>query len=84
MADVEFVYTKACERRILNSEECCEVVTGPAVQIAGTANSMFGASGYDVSPGRPGRARAHAIVYTGDRHSMNSNRLHNTLQKSIG
>ena len=70
-------------REVLNSREACAMCTEKAQAIAARANGMFGASGYEVSPGRPGKVRAHAIVYTGDAHSVNSNRVHNTLQKSL-
>jgi len=74
---------KAGFREMFNSPEMCALVTQKAEEIAARANGMFDASGYEVSPGRPGKFRAHAIVYTGDIHSMRSNRLHNTLQKSL-
>ena len=67
----------------LNSAAACDICTEKANEIASRANGMFKASGYQVSPGRPGKKRAHAIVYTGDMHSVNSNRLHNTLRKSL-
>ena len=67
----------------LNSAAACDLCTQKAREIAARANGMFKASGYQVSPGRPGKKRAHAIVYTGDMHSVNSNRVHNTLRKSL-
>ena len=70
-------------RQMLNSSDACGMCTEKANEIAARANGMFDASGYMVSPGRAGRNRAHAIVYTGDIHSMRSNRLHNTLLKSL-
>ena len=81
---VEYKPNAAGLRAMLNSPEMCETVTGIANDIAARANGMFKASGYQASPGRPGKKRCHAIVYTGDMHSVNSNRVHNTLQKSLG
>jgi len=71
-------------KALLNSPELCDLCSEKAMDVADRANSMFDASGYEVSMGRPGRFRAHAIVYTGDLHSMRSNRVHNTLLKAIG
>lgn len=84
MGSVRYVPKKSGFRQIFNSPEMCELCTDKAEEIAARANGMFGANGYRVSPGRPGKFRAHAIVYTGDKHSVNSNRVHNTLQKSLG
>ena len=83
MANVVYKPLPKGIRAVLNSSEMCGLCTDKANEIAARANGMFGASGYEVSPGRPGKNRAHAIVYTGDMHSVNSNRLHNTLQKSL-
>ena len=71
-------------RRLFNSEAMCAMCTDKAEEIAARANDMYDASGYEVTPGRPGKNRCHALVYTGDMHSVNSNRVHNTLQKSLG
>jgi hypothetical protein len=84
MAEVEYRPNAAGLRAMLNSPEMCAAVTGVANEIAERANGMYAANGYEVSPGRPGKKRCHAIVYTGDMHSVNSNRVHNTLQKSLG
>ena len=84
MADVRYVPKRAGFRALFNSAAMCEMCTDKANGIAANANGMFGASGYLVSPGRPGKNRCHAIVYTGDMHSVNSNRVHNTLQKALG
>ena len=85
MASVSVDYKPKREgfRQMFNSSEMCALCTQKANEIAARANGMYAASGYQVSPGRPGKFRAHAIVYTGDMHSLNSNRLHNTLQKSL-
>ena len=84
MANVVYKPNVGGIRSVLNSGGACEVCTGKAYEIAARANGMFAASGYMVDPGRPSKNRAHAIVYTGDMHTVNSNRLHNTLQKSLG
>ncbi len=84
MGNVKYVPKRAGFRAMFNSGEMCDLCTGKADEIAATANGMYGASGYQVSPGRPGKFRCHAIVYTGDMHSVNSNRVHNTLQKALG
>jgi len=83
MDSVEYKPNPNGMRSLLNSDDYCKLCTSEANVIAARANGMYGAGGYEVSPGRPGRNRAHAIVYTGDMHSVNSNRLHNTLQKAI-
>lgn len=83
MASVEYKPNGRGLRAMLNSDGMCGECTAKAEEIAARANGMYGASGYQVSPGRPGKNRAHAIVYTGDLHSMRSNRLHNTLLKSL-
>lgn len=83
MANVRYVVKPEGFRELFNSAGACELCTQKANEIAARANGMFDASGYQVSPGRPGKNRAHAIVYTGDMHSVNSNRVHNTLRKSL-
>lgn len=83
MASVKYVPKKSGFRQMFNSDEMCELCTQKAYEVAGRANGMFDASGYEVSPGIPGKFRCHAIVYTGDMHSVNSNRLHNTLRKAL-
>ena len=83
MVSVDYKPNPKGIREVLNGDEACGICTQVANQIAGRANGMFDASGYIVDPGRPGKNRAHAIVYTGDIHTIRSNRLHNTLQKSL-
>jgi len=83
MGNVTYKPKRSGFKAVLNSPELCDVCTGKANEVAAKANGMFDASGYEVSPGRPGKFRCHAVVYTGDMHSVNSNRLHNTLQKSL-
>lgn len=84
MANVRYVPKRAGFRRLFNSEAMCEYCTDVADGIAANANGMFDADGYMVSPGRPGKNRCHAIVYTGDTHTVNSNIVHNTLLKALG
>lgn len=83
-SNFKYVPKKSGFRQMFNSQEMCDLCTRTANPIARRANSMFGASGYEVSPGRPGKNRCHAIVYTGDMHSVKSNRRHNTLLKALG
>ena len=84
MGNVVYKPKHAGVRRLFNSEAMCAMCTDKAEEIAARANDMYDASGYEVSPGRPGKNRCHALVYTGDKHSVNSNRVHNTLQKALG
>lgn len=83
-SNFRYVPKKSGFKQIFNSQEMCNLCTSKANAIARRANGMYKASGYEVSPGRPGKNRCHAIVYTGDMHSVNSNRRHNTLLKALG
>ena len=83
-SNFKYVPKKSGFKQMFNSQEMCDLCTQQANAIARRANGMYGASGYEVSPGRPGKNRCHAIVYTGDMHSVNSNRRHNTLLKALG
>lgn len=83
MAKVTYKPKRAGFKQLFNSREMCELCTEHAYEIANRANDMYDADGYEVDDGRPGKFRAHAIVYTGDLHTMRSQRLHNTLQKSL-
>lgn len=83
-SNFKYVPKKAGFRQIFNSREVCDLCSERAMDIAERANSMYGAMGYEVSMARPGKNRCHAIVYTGDMHSVNSNRRHNTLLKALG
>lgn len=83
-SNFKYVPKKSGFKQMFNSHEMCDLCTQHANAIARRANGMYGASGYEVSPGRPGKNRCHAIVYTGDMHSVNSNRRHNTLLKALG
>ena len=83
-SNFKYVPKKSGFKQMFNSPEMCGLCTQQANAIARRANGTFGASGYEVSPGRPGKNRCHAIVYTGDMHSVNSNRRHNTLLKALG
>lgn len=79
----KYVPNRRFARQAMNSPEMIAETTAKAEDICATANSMYGASGYKVSPGRKGKVSAHALVYTGDLYAVHSNQLHNTLQKSI-
>jgi len=83
-SNVRYVPKRAGFKEMFNSPEMCDLCSEKAMDIADRANGMFGAMGYEVSMARPGKFRCHALVYTGDMHSVNSNRVHNTLQKAIG
>lgn len=83
MANVKFVENKNGVSQLLNGSGAMQAVTQHATEIQGRASGMFGASNYGLSPARPGKTRCHAIVYTGDKYAVNSNRLHNTLLKSL-
>lgn len=82
-SDFRYVPKKSGFKQMFNAPEMCDLCSERAMDIADRANSMFGATGYEVSMARPGKMRCHAIVYTGDRYSMNSNRVHNTLLKAL-
>lgn len=83
-SNFKYVPKKSGFKQMFNSPEMCSLCTQQANAIARRANGMFGVGGYEVSPGRPGKNRCHAIVYTGDMRSVNSNRRHNTLLKALG
>ncbi|KXB34381.1 hypothetical protein HMPREF3192_00933 [Atopobium deltae] len=68
---------------ILSSIATKALIRAKAERIAKKANAMYGAKGYRVRI-KQGQTRARAYVYTGDLHSMRSNRIHNTLQKALG
>jgi len=80
----KYVPKKSGFKSMFNSPEICDLCSGVALDVADRANGMYGATGYEVSMARPGKFRCHALVYTGDMHSVNSNRVHNTLQKALG
>ena len=85
MASVSATYkpNRKFARQAMNGGGAVGAVTAKAEEICARANGMHGASSYRVDPGRKGKVSAHAIVYTGDRYAMRSNRLHNTLLKSL-
>lgn len=77
----DFNVKRAGERAVLVSEQARAMCHSKAEQMAGRANGMYAANGYIVKDG--GRKRARSYVVTGDRHTVNSNRLHQTLQKVL-
>jgi len=81
---VKYVKNRQFAKRTMNCPEVIAMVTEEAESRCAKANGMYGASSYKVSPGRKGKVSARAIVYTGDRYAMRSNRVHNTLQKALG
>lgn len=52
-------------------------------EIRSRAAGMFGAHNYGVRT-KEGATRTRVIVYTGDKHAVRSNRVHNTLKKALG
>lgn len=70
-------------RSVMGGAVARAAVAAKAARVRAAANSMYGASGYGMRVGTRGK-RAHAFVYTGDTHSINSNRKHNTLLKALG
>lgn len=81
---VTYKPNKAFKKQLLNSSGVMSCVNEHAMPILRRASGMFDASGYDMSPARPGKVRCHAIVHTADLHAMRSNRVHNTLLKAMG
>ncbi|MCI1318771.1 MAG: hypothetical protein LKG38_05460 [Atopobiaceae bacterium] len=73
----------AFARSMLTSGAVQRLVLAKAQRVCATANSMYGASGYGVRA-TGGSGRAHAVVYTGDMHTINSNFKHQTLKKALG
>lgn len=79
---VKYKPNRAAQRAILNSDAAVAAVEREAARVNALADSMGGATyAHDA---RPGRNRAHAIVYTPSRHAMYSNAKHNTLLKALG
>lgn len=73
----------AFAKAVLTGGMAQRLVLARAQRVASVANSMYGASGYGVRA-TGGANRAHAVVYTGDAHSINSNFKHQTLKKALG
>lgn len=83
MGQTRYVPNRAFARELLNSQLARAAVVARAKRVQYAANSMYGASGYGLRVGTRGK-RAHAFVYTGDAHAINSNHKHNTLVKALG
>lgn len=78
---VKYKPNRSARRQILNSEAAVDAVARRAERVKAAADSMGGATyAHDA---RPGKNRAHAIVYTPSRHAMYSNAKHNTLLKAL-
>ncbi len=73
----------AFARSVLTGTAAQRLCLERAERVAATANTMYGARGYGVRA-TGGKGRAHAVVYTGDAHSINSNFKHQTLKKALG
>lgn len=69
--------------RLLKSKPVENMAKAHAEKIRAAAASMFGATNYGVKVIK-GQTRSRAIVYTGDKHAVNSNKKHNTLKKALG
>lgn len=82
-AKVRYSPNRGFKRVLLNSQQAMALVNEQATAIRSRASGMFGATNYILKTARPGKERCHAIVATGDRHAVNSNALHMTLQKSM-
>lgn len=82
MARVEYKPNAKGMKQMLNTPEVRGVLMDAANEIAARANGMFDADGYRVRAGSRSEF-PKAFVYTGDLHTIRSNRLHNTLQKSL-
>lgn len=69
--------------KITNSAPIRAILLARANEIAMRANGMYEANGYGAKI-KTGKTRARGIVYTGNMHTMYSNRVHNTLKKALG
>lgn len=82
-ASIRYVPNRGFKAWLLNAPGTMSEVGRAASAIHSRAVGMFGAANYVLKPPRAGKVRCHAIVATGDRHAVNSNALHMTLQKSL-
>ena len=78
---VKMIYKANKLTSILTGAKTQEVLRKSAEKIRARAASMYGAKDYGVKV-IVGKNRAHAVVYTASVHAINSNALHNTLQKA--
>lgn len=83
MGSVEYRPVPGSKNAILNGPGVMALVDSKADAIRSKAAGMHGAKKYGKKPARPGRGSAHAVVFTGDRYAMRSNRKHNTLAKAM-
>lgn len=78
---VKFKPNRAAPREVLNSAEALDAVERATARVHAAADSMGSAAyAHDV---RPGRNRAHGIVYTPSEHAIRSNAKHNSLLKAL-
>lgn len=69
---------------IRNGDRVCSALTTVAGQIAASANAMgSGSTAYQSDAGRPGKKRAHALVWTGNVRAIYDNAANNTLLKAL-
>lgn len=81
MGSVRYKPSAAAKRKILNSPACVAMVDQHAQRVKAAADAMGGAT--YAADTRPGRVRAHGIVYTPSEHAIRSNAKHNTLLKAL-
>lgn len=68
------------EKEILNGKVGLEAANSAAFAVR---SCIDGRGKYGVSTARPGKNRAHALVYTADGISMNDNAKKNTLLRAL-
>ena len=74
---------RAGARAISRSQAVRDELESRAERISAAAAAAHDADGY-AAHSEVGSTRARAVVVTTDLHAVNSNRLHNTLLKSLG
>lgn len=80
----KIVYDRDMARRVNTSGGVMDELTRVAAQIGSTANAMGeGNTRYVSDEARPGRRRAHALVFTGNIRAMFDNARNSTLLKAL-
>lgn len=79
---IRYVSNASFARQVLNSEAVVGVVAARGEEVKARADAM-GSATYATNA-RPGRRRAHAIVYTPDERAIRSNAKHNSLLRALG
>ena len=82
MASVDYKPNPKGVKEMLNTQAVRNLLMKSAGELAERANGMYDASGYGVAAGSRSEF-PKAFVYTGDIHTIRSNRLHMTLEKVI-